>query len=182
LIEEQFQVPGLGTVISGFVTRGEWQKGESLFVGPMKDGTLFRTTPKSVHVAQTLVDHVWAGHSVCFAISKPPRGMRNLLGKGMVALKESFQVSRKFTADVILVKGNTITVAKDRFVTTAHILHNKQSVRVIGIHGADKTNQETARQGDRATITFEFIRRPFHVRQGMRIISFYVMATSVDME
>ena len=64
LIEEIYQVQGVGTVISGVVTRGEWKKGEALYIGPLKDGTIFKVVPKSTHVAQTFVDRVWAGHTM----------------------------------------------------------------------------------------------------------------------
>jgi hypothetical protein len=38
-VEDIYQVPGVGTVLSGFVTRGEWKKGEPIHIGPLKNGT-----------------------------------------------------------------------------------------------------------------------------------------------
>jgi len=63
LVEDIYQVPGVGTVLSGFVAHGEWKRGDPLYLGPLKDDSVTRLVPKSVHVAQTLVDSVWAGHS-----------------------------------------------------------------------------------------------------------------------
>mmetsp|Transcript_31390 Transcript_31390/g.52400 ORF Transcript_31390/g.52400 Transcript_31390/m.52400 type:complete len:253 (-) Transcript_31390:304-1062(-) len=63
LVEDIYQVPGVGTVLSGFVAHGEWKRGDPLYLGPLKDDSVTRLVPKSVHVAQTLVDTVWAGHS-----------------------------------------------------------------------------------------------------------------------
>lgn len=180
LIEDIYhQVPGVGTVISGFVSRGEWNKGEALYIGPLKDGTIFKATPKSTHVAQSFVDRVWAGHSVCFAIPKPPKGRRLLLSKkGMVAMKEPFQFSNEFVADIYLTKGQTVTIQKNRFAPTIQLLHNKVTGKVVNIvirdtiHGGGLSKEaETIRQGDRATVTFQVHKhRPAFVRPGMRVI------------
>jgi GTPase len=180
LIEDIYhQVPGVGTVISGFVSRGEWNKGEALYIGPLKDGTIFKATPKSTHVAQSFVDRVWAGHSVCFAIPKPPKGRRLLLSKkGMVAMKELFQFSNEFVADIYLTKGQTVTIQKNRFAPTIQLLHNKVTGKVVNIvirdtiHGGGLSKEaETIRQGDRATVTFQVHKhRPAFVRPGMRVI------------
>jgi GTPase len=64
LVDDTYTVPGVGTVISGFVSRGEWKKGDKLFLGPMKDGSIIEFVPRSAHIARTLVDQAWAGHSV----------------------------------------------------------------------------------------------------------------------
>lgn len=171
LVEDIYQVPGVGTVLSGFVTRGEWKKGEPIHIGPLTNGTTIKTTPKSAHVAQTNVDHVWAGHYACFAIPKLHRVVRGMLGKGMVALKHPVQTSTKFTADVILVKGKNVTILKDHYESTIHMLHNKVSARVTGIQqGVDNDSCTVIRQDDRATMTFELKRCYAYVRPGMRII------------
>merc|ERR1711976_161355 len=171
LVEEVFHVTGVGTVLSGFVTRGEYKKGEALHIGPLKNGkTLHNVVPKSMHVAQTLVDRVSAGHAVCFAIPKLNRSSReNLLSRFMVAKKEPISVSKTFQAEIFFVRGNTITLAKGRGCITAHILHNKQPVKFIDFL-VGGSNPEVLRQGDRAVVTFQFKRRPQYVRPGMRVI------------
>jgi len=175
LVEEIFQVHGVGTVISGVVTRGEWKKGEALYIGPLKDGTIFQVVPKSTQVAQTFVDRVWAGHSVCFAIPIS-RGLRTLFGKGMVAKKAPFQLSEEFVADIYLTRGNTVTITKNRFTPMLHILHNKQAGKVVDIlvrdpvHGG-AISKTIIRPGDRASVTFRlFNEKSFFVRPGMRVI------------
>lgn len=174
LVEDVFHLPGVGTVLSGFVTRGEWKKGEALNIGPLKNGTtLLNIVPKSVHVAQTLVDRVWAGHSVCFAIPKLSKTSREtLLSKFMVAKKEPISVSKTFHAQVFFVKGNTITLTKGKACITAHILHNKQPVKIVDfvVGSSNGSKPEILRQGDSAVVNFQFKRRPQYVRPGMRII------------
>lgn len=171
MVEDIFHVTGVGTVLSGFVNRGEWRLGELLHVGPLKNGKILEVTPKSAHVAQTNVQQVWAGHSACIAVSMS-KNERTLLRQGMVALKDQFVPVPSFTAEVFLLKGKTVTISKDHYESTLHILHMKQSARVTNILvvGQEDISEVTVRQGGRATITFEFCRRMAYVRKGMKII------------
>jgi GTPase len=169
LIDDIFSVPGVGTIISGFVNCGHWRKGDVLHIGPLKDGSNLTVVPKSCHVAQTTVDHVWAGHSACFAIPVKAKQRGLFRSKGMVALREPVPVTRVFKAEVYFVKGTNVTITKGSYVSTLHILHMKESCRVIGIHGVDG-DKVTIRPNERALVTFEFTRRPMHIRKGMRMI------------
>lgn len=162
---------GIGCVISGFVNAGEYHKGEPLFVGPMKDGTYVKSVVRSIHVAQTDVDYTYAGHSACFAISSLTKSQRSALSKkGMVALKEvpDSPAIRTFKADLVMLRGEPVTVTKDQFVATAHILHLKQAVRVtdfthsnparVGKNGHVSTdNAMVMRPGDQARVTFQIV-------------------------
>lgn len=179
LIEEVFNVKGIGHVLSGFVFSGSYRKGEPLFIGPMKDGTYAKATVRSIHVAQTDVDHTYAGHSACLAISlaKTQRfaltrgGMRQMM-KGMVAVKEvpNPPAIRSFKADLVMLRGEPVTVTKGQFNATAHILHLKQSVKVIDFSHSNPANTvdlkhgrvgtSTAlvmRPGDQARVTFQTV-------------------------
>jgi GTPase len=169
LVEEIFQVRGIGTVVSGFVTRGTWEMGEPFFMGPLKDGSVIQVVPKSVHVAKTCVNKIWAGHQVCFALPKLSRARRRLLEKGMIAMKQPFTPSRKFLADIYLTKGSTMTVQSGKFETTVHILHMKQTAKVVEIR-VNEQNKTVIRQGDTARVTFQFSHRPSFIRPGMRVI------------
>jgi elongation factor 1-alpha len=173
LVEDVYTVSGVGTVLSGFVTRGEWKRGEPLFIGPLKNGELYHTVPRSAHVAKTPVDNGWAGHSVCFAISKPTRTNRKFFTKGMVASKGPFVLSKSFVADVYWTKGislgSGVTIQSNRFEVTVNLLHNKLSTKILNIV-VDGETQETVRQGVRASVTFEIKYQPTYVRPGMKII------------
>jgi GTPase len=92
-----------------------------------------------------------------------------LLGKGMVAMKRSFEPSKKFIADIYLTKGTTVTVEAGKFHATLNILHAKQSAKVVNIQ-VGNTKQNIIRQGDSARVTFEFVKKPSFVRPGMRFI------------
>jgi GTPase len=185
LIEEIYQVPGVGTVLSGFVTRGDYQKGHPLYIGPLKDQSIMEIIPKSMHVAQTIVDKVWAGHSVCFDLPKSTltstktrrkvkRTKNLLLRKGMVVQAEPFSLCSKFVADIYLTKnnGSSVTVVNGKFDATLHILNNKQSAKIIDIVTKKEGRKcDVMRQGDSARVVFEVHKGTFlYVRKGMRII------------
>lgn len=175
MVENYFQVAGIGVVVSGFVNTGEWRKGAAFHLGPLKDGTYIKTTVKSVHVARTEVDHVWAGHDACFALSltKAQRKMLNAR-RGVVALETPVQPSKWFSAEICLMKGDPVTMIKGRYQATAHILHLKRPVRLTSIEAFDASatynaSEMVLRPGCRAVVTFTFLHGEY-VRKGMRLI------------
>lgn len=177
LVEDIFQVPGVGTVISGLVTRGEWKKGESIYLGPLRDGSIMQMIPKSVHVAQTSVNHVYAGHSVCFALPKISKDKRKMFTKGMVALKESFVPVRTLTAQVVLFKGKNTTIQNGQYQSTLNILHHKVAAKVTEVRDSGgnpmdvtRNNSHGNQRNSEMTITFKLLHRPAYLRKGMKII------------
>jgi elongation factor 1-alpha len=174
LVEDVFNVQGVGLVVSGIVNAGEWTKGEGVHVGPQSDGTYIQTTVRSVHVAQTEVDHVWAGHSACFALATKKMD-RKKIRKGMVLLKEPVKAVKFFTADVCLLKGQGSTIIKGKFETMIHILHVRQTARVVDFSVCEASKllsdgSSVLRPGMIASIQFEFIKRPEYIRPGMRLV------------
>ena len=189
LIEDVFNVKGIGCVLSGFVNAGEYHKGEPIFVGPMKDGTFAKVTVRSIHVAQTDVDRVHAGHSACFAVSsltKSKTKRMSVAKRGMVALKEMPESSatRTFKADLVMLRGEPVTVTKGRFHATAHILHLKQAVKVKDICSCNPARavrtgsvSDTAmvmRPGDQARVTFQAI--------GGAVVSFELQTSTMELQ
>eukprot|EP00529_Nitzschia_sp_RCC80_P022121 CAMPEP_0113440456 /NCGR_PEP_ID=MMETSP0014_2-20120614/568_1 /TAXON_ID=2857 /ORGANISM="Nitzschia sp." /LENGTH=485 /DNA_ID=CAMNT_0000331253 /DNA_START=764 /DNA_END=2221 /DNA_ORIENTATION=- /assembly_acc=CAM_ASM_000159 len=181
LVDDTYNVPGVGAVISGFVSRGEWKKGDKIFLGPLKDGSVVELVPRSAHVARTIVNNVWAGHSVCFALPKLPRGKRLLFQKtgGLVATMKPLVLKQSFTADILLTRGTTVTVQKGRFNPMLHILNQKQSAKMMELRLMDTdgsytplndTGDVVMRQGDRATVKFCFKNRSAYLRPGMKVI------------
>jgi len=175
LLEDQFNIPGVGLILSGFVNAGKIKKGEPMYLGPLKDGTFVKTTSKSVHVAQTLVDGAWAGHSACFAVNLAKAHRHLINRKGMVLVGQPMdQPILGFTAEICLAKGDS-TMIKGQTCTTMHILHLKETCRLIDFDaiGGRTTGPDhkiVLRPGQRATARFEFISGPQYIRTGMRVI------------
>lgn len=178
LVEDQFNVTGVGLVLSGFVNTGKAKKGDNVFVGPLKDGAFVKAVVKSIHVAQTFVDEVWAGHSACFAVSLTRKQRSMLPRKGLVVLCESScELATGFTAEIVLVKGESVTMVKGQTQTTMHILHLKQTCKLqdfetysSNAEPLPQTEKMVLRPGQRANASFNFLGGPQHIRTGMRII------------
>lgn len=185
LIEDVFNIKGVGTVISGFVNAGEFHKCTSgpIHIGPLPNGTYIKAMVRSIQVCRVDVDHVYAGHSACFALSSVSKIQRMAICKGMVALKElpNPAVVKAFKAEICMLRGEPVTVMKGKYHATAHILHLKKAVKVIDIENSNPANvgamggypedrASVLRPGDRAIVTFRVVNGTIYVRKGMRII------------
>ena len=167
LLEEVFNVTGVGMVLSGFVNAGKVKRGDVVCAGPLSGGSFIRTTVKSIHVAQTPVDEAWAGHSACFAVSMTKKQRNMLSRKGTVILSEPMQESAVgFTADICLATGDSVTMVKGQTQTTMHILHSKQSCRLEDFEIVDDCgmmesfDKSVLRPGQRAIARFKFLQGP----------------------
>jgi len=176
LVEDIFNVPGVGAVVSGFVNAGELTVGSNahVYVGPTDDGTFMKTVAKSAHIARINTLHVTSGQSAClaFALNKE---MRKKLRRGMVVLQESPTSTREFDAEICVIKGEGTTIRRS-YQAYVHILNVRQSAfakdieivnhNAVGMppsHAATTDGGEQGivlRPGSRAKVRFEFAKRP----------------------
>ena len=176
LVEDIFNVPGVGAVVSGFVNAGELTVGSNahVYVGPTDDGSFMKTVAKSAHIARINTSHVTSGQSACLAFSLN-KEMRKKLRRGMVVLQESPTSTREFDAEICVIKGEGTTIRRS-YQAYVHILNVRQSAfarnieivnnNAMGLppsHGAT-TDEEgdgiVLRPGSRAKVRFEFAKRP----------------------
>jgi elongation factor 1-alpha len=181
LIHGVHNIIGAGTVVSGFVNAGKARVGETVWVGPLNDGSYLKTVIKSAQISRTNVSSVTSGNFVglSFALSKDQRKM---LRKGMVALVQPIPATRIFEAEMVMIKGSGVdgTTVKVGYETMAHILHLKQHVMVENIEllddasmgncSLDAGGEVVVRPGNRAKITFRFLKRKEFIRPGMRML------------
>ena len=177
LVEDIFNVPGVGAVVSGFVNAGELTVGSNahVYVGPTDDGTFLKTVAKSAHIARINTSHVTSGQSAClaFALNKESR---KKLRRGMVVLRESPTSTREFDAEICVIKGEGTTIRRS-YQAYVHILNVRQSAfarniqivnhNAVGLppsHAASADEEESSgivlRPGSRAKVRFEFAKRP----------------------
>ena len=176
LVEDIFNVPGVGAVVSGFVNAGELTVGANcnVYVGPTDDGTFMKTVAKSAHIARINTSHITSGQSAClaFALSKD---LRKKLRRGMVVLKDSPTSTREFDAEICVLKGEGTTIRRS-YQAYVHILNVRQSAfarnieivnhNAVGLppsHLAAKDEEDNGivlRPGSRAKVRFEFAQRP----------------------
>ena len=175
LVEDIFNVPGVGAVVSGFVNAGELTVGSQchVYVGPTNDGSFMRTVAKSAHIARINTSHVTSGQSAClaFALKKEDRLK---LRRGMVVLKESPTSTKEFDAEICVLKGEGTTIRRS-YQAYVHILNVRQSAfaknieivntNALGLppsHAAHNDDDDgiVLRPGSRAKVRFEFAQRP----------------------
>ena len=182
LVEDLFNITGVGSVVSGFVNAGRIGLGQQVFVGPLDDGSYMTTMVKSIHLARTHVRSVVAGNNACLALALN-KNQRKLLRKGMVVLEEPLTPSMTFEAEMVVVKGSGVdgTTIKEGYQTMVHILHVKQPARIekiekvedamnsIGYDGSDAEGI-VIRPGDHARIRFRFLNRSEFIRKGMKVL------------
>jgi elongation factor 1-alpha len=185
LVEDIFNVPGVGAVVSGFVNAGELTVGSNchVFVGPMDDGSFIKTVAKSAHIARINTSHITAGQSAClaFALNKD---MRKKLRRGMVVVKTNPTSTLQFDAEIAVLKGESTTIRRSHYMAYVHILNVRQSayardIEIVnhfatGLTHAHKDVEEEGsivlRPGSRAKVRFEFAKRPEYIRTGMRML------------
>jgi elongation factor 1-alpha len=173
LVEDIFNVPGVGAVVSGFVNAGELTVGANshVYVGPTDDGTFLKTVAKSAHIARINTHSVTAGQSAClaFALSKE---LRKKLRRGMVVLRDSPTSTKEFDAEICVLKGEGTTIRRS-YQAYVHILNVRQSAfarkieivnhTTMGLPKAVEGEGEEGivlRPGSRAKVRFEFAKRP----------------------
>jgi len=190
LVEDIFNVPGVGSVVSGFVNAGELPVAShpAVYVGPTDDGTFLKTNVKSAHISRINTAHVTAGQSACLAFSLN-KEMRKKLRRGMVVLRENPTCTKEFDAEICVLKGEGTTIRKS-YQAFVHILNVRQSAfakhievvnnNAVGLppsHGASfhddglgGSDGIVLRPGSRAKVRFEFAQRPEYIRPGMRML------------
>lgn len=188
LVEDIFNVPGVGSVVSGFVNSGTLDVGAScnVYVGPTNEGSFIKTIAKSAHIARINTTQVTAGQSACLALSLN-KDMRRRLRRGMVVLQENPTATRMFDAEICVLKGEGTTIRRS-YQAYVHILNVRQSayarnIEIVNMNPAglppshaaaleddDEGGAIVLRPGSRAKVKFEFSQRPEYIRPGMRML------------
>jgi len=185
LVEDIFNVPGVGSVVSGFVNAGSLVVGSNahVYVGPTNDGSFMRTVAKSAHIARINTSHITAGQSACLAFSLN-KDQRKQLRRGMVVMKENPTSTREFDAEICVLKGEGTTIRRS-YQAYVHILNVRQSAfaknieivnnNALGLPPSHKAADDeddgiVLRPGSRAKVRFEFAQRPEYIRPGMRML------------
>eukprot|EP00571_Detonula_confervacea_P002981 CAMPEP_0172313254 /NCGR_PEP_ID=MMETSP1058-20130122/19833_1 /TAXON_ID=83371 /ORGANISM="Detonula confervacea, Strain CCMP 353" /LENGTH=754 /DNA_ID=CAMNT_0013026877 /DNA_START=288 /DNA_END=2552 /DNA_ORIENTATION=- len=184
LVEDVFSnVPGVGSVVSGFVNAGELTVGSTqVFIGPTDDGTFLKTVAKSAHIARINTTRVTAGQSATLAFSLN-KEMRKKLRRGMVVMRDNPTSTKEFDAEICVLKGEGTTI-RESYQAYVHILNVRQTAfarnieivnnNALGLppsHGAKLDSEGIVlRPGSRAKVRFEFAQRPEYIRPGMRML------------
>jgi GTPase len=115
IIEDVYQVNGVGVVVTGTLNSGVINKGDKLMIGPI-DGSFFEVTVKSMHDNyKNVIDKLLAGCSGCLCIKSNEKKMvmkKAILRRGMNLISKTHD---KFTTD--------------KFVAKVKILHHPTTIK-----------------------------------------------------
>ncbi|CAL5222525.1 g4900 [Coccomyxa viridis] len=162
IIDETFQVAGVGVVVAGTVKRGTLVQGSTLLLGPHAGDASFKLTGiKSIAYKRLPVAKVVAGQTAALALKKVKRSS---LRKGMVLVDSSLhpKASWEFDADIAILTHSTTIAPKYQAVIHCEIV--RQAARVVAM------DRERLRSGDRACVRFRFLQRPEYLAIGSRFV------------
>ncbi|MCD6408975.1 MAG: elongation factor 1-alpha [Candidatus Verstraetearchaeota archaeon] len=161
-IDEKFNVPGVGVVVSGLVLRGKVRADDHVLMGPFRDGSFRAVKVRSIQVRKgVFAEEVYAGTSAAFAVSNVGY---DEIEKGMVLLDKGAQprAVRRIEAEVFVLHHPT--TIRPGYECVFHIHSIREPGKILSI------SRGVLRTGDRDRVIIEFFRRPIYVMEGQRFL------------
>lgn len=164
IIDCKYMIKGIGLVISGVMSSGTVNKGDTLYLGPLNN-SYHKVIIRSIHNNfRENVDTLYAGQGGCFNI-KPAINKdfikRNMINKGMRVVSNPRAYS-EFEAEVKVLQHPT--TIKINYEPTIHCGGICQSARII------KMKNDYMRVGDKSHVTFKFCYHSEFIDEGDTII------------
>mmetsp|Transcript_44786 Transcript_44786/g.112902 ORF Transcript_44786/g.112902 Transcript_44786/m.112902 type:complete len:659 (+) Transcript_44786:76-2052(+) len=161
LIDSNFFVTGVGTVVAGTVTAGIIETGQKMLMGPDGNGRFRMVQIKSIHKRRQPVKSVAPGDSAGLCLKKVKRSM---IRKGMVLVHPDARptASWSFKARIrVLYHSTTIQL---KYQPVIQCLTMRQTAEIVAM------DREVLRTGDTALVSFRFVYRPEFIKPGMRLV------------
>jgi len=166
LIDQYFNVPGVGLVVAGTLIRGVVGLNHLLLMGPNNQGKFNPVTVKSIHHMRSAVSALLPGQTGAFVVrSKTKEHIRQLgIRKGMVLLDGSTPpiATRRFSCDVLVLHSQT--TMRVNYQPILYARNVRQCVRIA------EMDKDVLRTGVRAQVIFEFMYRPEYLRTGTKVL------------
>ncbi|CAD8083477.1 unnamed protein product [Paramecium sonneborni] len=154
-IQENFNVPGVGNVVSGIIRSGKAVVNQHVLLGPDKNKQFKPVTIKSIHINRMLVDSAQVGEFACFSL-KPSKAGDKLeradFRKGMILIDPALKPEPvvEFEANIHILHHPT-TMSKG-YQAVMHCGVVRQAVEIKSIFG-----HEILRTGDIDTVRLKFL-------------------------
>lgn len=163
-VNDVFNVRGVGSVVSGVVDSGGIGEGETVLLGPFRDGSFRPVRVKSIHINRTFVEKAVAGNDACLALAGADY---EELRKGMVLLdsklKGKASAVTSFEAEVFILHHPT--TIRQGYQAVFHARSVKQSVEFVKIYGG-----EILRTGDYGRVKLSFLYQPETIAEGQQFV------------
>eukprot|EP00826_Nyctotherus_ovalis_P042895 TRINITY_DN4481_c0_g1_i1.p1 TRINITY_DN4481_c0_g1~~TRINITY_DN4481_c0_g1_i1.p1 ORF type:complete len:489 (-),score=117.06 TRINITY_DN4481_c0_g1_i1:165-1631(-) len=158
LIDEVFNVAGVGIVVNGTMLAGEITTNQVLLLGPDNIGEFAPVVIRSIHYKRELVEKAYTGQSVCFAIryqsTKKDPLRRSNIKRGMLLADKALnpKAAWEFTAEVVIL--HHATMIQKSYQAVIHCGVIRQTAEVA------EMNKDYLKTGDKGTVRFRFLYRP----------------------
>ena len=154
-LDSNFNVPGIGIVVSGTIKGGTINPKQKMFLGPF-DGIFKQVTIRSIHNSvREEVEEIGSGVQGCFNIkfvNSKEAVERDKIKKGMVLIDslENWKnnIVRKFSAKIKILQHST--TIKTGYSPVIHCGPIRQSAKIILI------NEDYLKCKDTSNVTFKF--------------------------
>lgn len=165
IIDNTYQIPGVGIVVSGVLMNGTIRKNDILALGPFHNYFIM-VIVRSIHNNfRESIDELHQGLSGCLNI-KPVANKTNLkrhmIRRGIKLLSEP-RLYWKFKAKIKILQHQT-TISKG-YQPFLHCGNISQTCRIENIDG-----KECLRLGDEAEVLFTFMHRPEFIKEGEKLV------------
>ena len=173
-IDNTFLVNGVGTVLGGHLLSGNIKVGDKLFIGP-NTGSYEPVIIKSIHCKKISLQQVACGSYVCLGIKKIDRS--NIYRGNVLISNKNENVVIEFKANINVIRANSTTIKKG-YEPMFHAYSIRQVVKIIDIqnkknarkNSKDIEDDNILRNGDSATVLFQFKYKPEFIKIGTRFI------------
>jgi len=158
LIDDVFNVAGVGIVVNGTMLAGEVTVNQVLLLGPDGVGEFAPVIVRSIHYKREVVEKAYVGQSVCFAIryqsTKRDPLRKSNIKRGMLLADKALnpKAAWEFTAEVVIL--HHATMIQKSYQAVIHCGVIRQTAEVA------EMNKEYLKTGDKGTIQFRFLYRP----------------------
>lgn len=154
-IDSTYQVPGVGTIVSGIVLAGTIRSNDTLQLGPVgSNGAFIEATVRSIHRHRLAVQVVHPFEMATLAVRV--YGSHKII-PGMVMSSTPVQTTWTFEAELIVLHHASLISCM--FQSVVHIGAVRQTARIIWM------DCEHIMTGKRALVRLQFIRRPVYIHE-----------------
>lgn len=161
VLDDVFQVNGVGLVISGVLKKGTIKKNDTMYFGPFYNK--FRQVfVRSIHNnMRESINELEEGQYGCInikSVSKKENILKKMIKKGMVLIdKNTVKICKRFEAEVIILHHPT--TIKVNYQPVVHLGTVRQVVTI------KEMKSDLLRTGDRSIVDMEFVYHPEYIME-----------------
>ncbi|MCS7123429.1 MAG: GTP-binding protein [Candidatus Aenigmarchaeota archaeon] len=160
-IDKIYDIEGVGCVVSGNVLKGKIKEGETLLIGPLKDGSFEEVKASSIEIHNYRVNEASAGNIVGIAV----KGVNTKdIKRGMILCDKSLNPKpiKKFLAEILVLTHPT--KISDGYEPVVHIHTIEESAKIKLI------DKDFVKSGEQCKALFTFKYNSHYISVGDKLI------------